>query len=120
MLGVEPLDLYIPFQFNKEMSCSFELTNETDYYFAFEAQKMSHLYCNIEPQAGIVPPHSKYGVDITLQPRDEAPERANKFVVRSTRVNNGFTTEDITPATFNKDKGNVVDEVKLNVVFDKQ
>ncbi|XP_047052071.1 uncharacterized protein LOC124657588 [Lolium rigidum] len=120
MLGIEPLELHFPFEPIKEMACLLQLTNETDSYMAFEVQKMSLLpYCT-EPHQGIVPPHSKFDVDITLQPQYKAPKRANEFIVRSTRVNYGFATEHITTATFNKSMGNIVDEVNLDVVFDPE
>ncbi|CAM0908697.1 unnamed protein product [Alopecurus aequalis] len=120
MLGIEPLELHFPFELNKEMSCSLQLTNETDSYIAFEVQKMSPLPCCTEPHQGIVLPRSKCSVDITLQPPDKAPQRASEFIVRSTKVNYGITAEDITTSMFSRDTGNVVDEVNLDVVFDKQ
>ena len=120
MLGIEPLELHFPFRLNKELSCSLQLTNDTDSYIAFEVQKMSPLPHCTEPREGIIPPRSNCGVDITLQPQDNAPQRANEFIVRSTKVNYGITSEHITTAMFNKYMDNVVDEVNLDVVFDPE
>jgi hypothetical protein len=121
MLGIEPLELHFPFELNTEMSCSLELTNETDSYIAFNIQKTRPLpYCT-QPHTDIVPPRSKCSVHITLQPQDKAPrdmQHAGEFIVRSTRVNDGIAVGDITPEMFNKDKNGAVDEVNLDVVFD--
>lgn len=120
MLQIDPLELHFPFELNKQMSCSLDLTNETDSCIAFSIQKMSTLPFCIQPQKGIVWPHSKCMVDITLQQHEKAPRHADDFIMRSTKVNDGIAAEDITTALFNIDTGNVVDEVNLHVVFDTQ
>ncbi|CAM0876966.1 unnamed protein product [Alopecurus aequalis] len=118
ILGVEPLELHFPFGLNTEISCLLQLTNDTDSSIAFEVQKMSPLpYC-IEPYKGIIRPHSKRDVNITLQPQDKEPQCANEFIVRSTKVNCDLKTEHMTTSMFSKYMGNVVDEVNLDVVFD--
>ena len=66
MLGVEPLELQ--FGYNKEqiLSCSVELSNDTDGSIAFMIEKTSPLPYSIEPDKDIVKPRSKCSVDITL------------------------------------------------------
>uniref|UniRef100_A0ACD5YC66 Uncharacterized protein n=1 Tax=Avena sativa TaxID=4498 RepID=A0ACD5YC66_AVESA len=123
MLGIEPLELHFPFELNTHMSCSLQLTNETDSYIAFNIQKTRPLLYYIQPHTDIVPPGSKCSVKITLQPQDKAPwnmQHANEFIVRSTRVNDGIAVEDITTEIFNKETNYAVDEVNLDVVFDAQ
>ena len=121
MLGIEPLELYFSFDLNKQMSCSLQLTNDTNSNIAFNIEKMNPLLCSTQPNKGIVLPRSKCSVDITLQPRDKAPRDmrlANEFIVRSTKVNNGLAVQDITVNMFNKETDNIVDELNLDVVFD--
>ncbi|XP_047053007.1 uncharacterized protein LOC124659111 [Lolium rigidum] len=118
MLGVEPLELHFPFEINKQISCSLELTNQTDAYIAFNIQKMSPLPYGMQPNKGIVPPQSKCSVDVTLHPQHKAPwdmQRADEFIVWSTKVN-GLSAEDITINMFNKESS-LVDAMNLAVVF---
>uniref|UniRef100_A0ACD5ZXP6 Uncharacterized protein n=2 Tax=Avena sativa TaxID=4498 RepID=A0ACD5ZXP6_AVESA len=121
MLGIEPLELHFPFELNKQMSCSLQLTNKTDSYVAFNVENKSRLpYCT-QPHIGIVPPRSKLFVNITLQLQDMAPpdmQCAKEFVVWSTNVNDDLATEDITTEMFDKEMGNVVDDMHLDVVLD--
>uniref|UniRef100_A0ACD6ABL2 Uncharacterized protein n=3 Tax=Avena sativa TaxID=4498 RepID=A0ACD6ABL2_AVESA len=123
MLGVEPLELHFPFKLKKQMSCSLRLTNETDSHIAFNIQKMRPLpYC-IQPEKGIVLSRSECSVDITLQPQDKTPgdmQRAEEFIVWSTKVNADFAVENITKDMFIKETGGVVDAVNLGVVFEEQ
>ncbi|KAM3298167.1 hypothetical protein ACQJBY_039901 [Aegilops geniculata] len=121
MLGIEPLKLHFPFALNKQMSCEIQLTNETDSYIAFNVQNMSPKSYNTQPQKDIMPPRSKCNIEITLQAQGNVPidmQRANEFVVWSTKVNDGIAFEDITKSVFIKETVNVVDEVNLDVVFD--
>ncbi|XP_045087073.1 uncharacterized protein [Aegilops tauschii subsp. strangulata] len=121
MLGIEPLKLHFPFALNKQMSCEIQLTNETDSYIAFNVQNMSPKSYNTQPQKDIMPPRSKCNIEITLQAQGNVPidmQRANEFVVWSTKVNDGIAFEDITKSMFIKETVNVVDEVNLDVVFD--
>jgi hypothetical protein len=121
MLGIEPLELHFPFEINKQMSCSLQLTNKTDSYIAFNVENKSCLpYCT-QPHKGIVPPRSKCIVATTLLLQDMAlPDihRAKKFIVWSTKVNDDLAADDITTNMFDKEMGSVVDDVHLDVVFD--
>ncbi|KAM0929201.1 hypothetical protein ACQ4PT_001775 [Festuca glaucescens] len=120
MLGIEPLQLHFPFELNKQISCSLQLTNMTDSYIAFSVQTASPLQYYTHPNKDIVPPRSKFTIDITLQPQKNAPRHADGFIVRSTKVNDGLVAEDITTEIFNREAGNVVDEVNLDVIFNAQ
>jgi hypothetical protein len=119
MLGVEPLELRFPLEFNEVISCSIELTNRTDACIAFNIENMSPLpYC-MQPSKYIVLPRSKCSVDITLNPQNKAPwymQRADEFIVWSTKVTDDFAPQSITADTFSKESG-VVDAVNLDVVF---
>uniref|UniRef100_A0A8R7TSE0 MSP domain-containing protein n=1 Tax=Triticum urartu TaxID=4572 RepID=A0A8R7TSE0_TRIUA len=121
MLVVEPLELRFPYDLNKKISCSLELTNETNAYKAFNIEMMSPLpYCT-EPGKGVVSPRSKCSVNVTLKPHDTSPrdiQHACKFIMRSTKVDELLCSEDLTKDMFIKEDGNVVDEVNVDVVFD--
>jgi len=120
MLGVEPLVLHFPFELNKQISCSLKLTNQTDAYIAFSILNMSPLQYYTQPNKDIMPPRSKCSVVITLQAQDKAPRdmcRADEFIVQSTKVNDGLSSDDITTNMLSNESG-VVDAVNLDVVFD--
>ncbi|XP_044428718.1 vesicle-associated protein 3-1-like [Triticum aestivum] len=119
MLGIEPLELHFPFQLNKQMSCTIQLTNETDSYIAFNVEHMNPLSYCAQPQKDIMPPRSKCNVKITMQPQAKAPrDHTNEFTVWSTKVNDGLAIEDMATIKFIKEAANVVDDVNLDVVFD--
>lgn len=123
MLGIEPLTLHFPFELNKQISSSLELTNETGTCIAFNIQTMMPLPCHVEPYRGIVLPRSGYSVKITLEPHEEAPRSmkyAYVFILQSTKVKDGLAAEDITEELFNIKAGNMVDEVILDVIFDAE
>ncbi|GJM90982.1 hypothetical protein PR202_ga07315 [Eleusine coracana subsp. coracana] len=99
------------------MSCSVKLTNNTDSYVAY-CWKVSNPkdYC-VKQNKGILLPRSICTTVITKQALLEAPPDLackDKFLLRSTRVIEGFTTNDISDEIFRKE---IMDEVKLNVVL---
>ncbi|KAM3215242.1 hypothetical protein ACQJBY_067304 [Aegilops geniculata] len=119
MLGIEPLELHFPFQLNKQMSCTIQLTNETGSYIAFNVEHMNPLSYCAQPQKDIMPPRSKCNVEITMQPHAKAPrDHTSEFTVWSTKVNDGLAIEDMAKIKFIKEAVNMVDEVNLDVVFD--
>uniref|UniRef100_A0ACD6A673 Uncharacterized protein n=1 Tax=Avena sativa TaxID=4498 RepID=A0ACD6A673_AVESA len=121
MLGIEPLELHFPFELNKHILCSFELTNEMGAYIAFNIRNTSSLKFFIEPNKGIVPPQSKCSVEIILRAQEKAPQymhQAYAFILQSTKVKDELEAEDITASMFKEKLHNVVDEVNLDVVFD--
>ncbi|XP_008786973.1 vesicle-associated protein 1-1-like [Phoenix dactylifera] len=120
LLGIEPLELKFPFELKKQISCSLQLSNKTDEYVAFKVKTTSpKKYC-VRPNSGIVLPRSTCDVIVTMQAQREAPpdmQCKDKFLLQSVIVNQGVTARDITPEMFAKESGNVVDEVKLRVVY---
>jgi hypothetical protein len=119
MLGIEPLELRFPFELNNQISCSLELTNETNAYIAFSIQTTIPLPFHIQPNKEIVSPQSKYSINITLQPIDKAPQDKlpGDFIVRSTKVNDHLKSEDLSEDIFKKEEGKLVDEVNLTVAY---
>ncbi|WVZ86545.1 hypothetical protein U9M48_033304 [Paspalum notatum var. saurae] len=120
LLGIEPLELRFPFETKKQISCSMQLTNRTDDYIGFKVKTTSpKKYC-VRPNSGIVPPRSTSDVIVTMQAQKEAPpdmQCKDKFLVQSVIVAEGTSVKDITGDMFTKESGNVVDEVKLKVVY---
>ncbi|CAM0870783.1 unnamed protein product [Alopecurus aequalis] len=121
LLEFDKLELNFPFEIKKQIPCSLELTNPRDDYTAFSIQKSGMLEYCIEPSKGIVPARSKCTVIVTLQPRETEPNgtmcKDEFIVVRCAAVNEGFTCEDVSKDTFNKESGKLVDEVTLTVVI---
>ncbi|CAN6235745.1 unnamed protein product [Urochloa humidicola] len=120
LLGIEPLELQFPFELKKQISCSMQLTNRTDDYIGFKVKTTSpKKYC-VRPNSGIVPPRSTSDVIVTMQAQKEEPldmQCKDKFLVQSVIVAEGTSPKDITGNLFIKQSGNVVDEVKLKVVY---
>ncbi|KAE8807113.1 hypothetical protein D1007_16658 [Hordeum vulgare] len=76
-------------------------------------------YC-VRPNNGIVPPRSTFDVLVTMQAQREAPpdmQCRDKFLVQSAVVSQDIAPKDISGDMFTKESGNVVDEVKLQVVY---
>lgn len=120
MLGIEPLELYVPFVLMKSISRSIKLTNDTDNFFAFRITTTSLLPYDVQPDKGIVSPSSKCNVTITVQEQNRAPlnynNRKDKFSVQSTRVSESMSVTDITNDMFHKDS-NETDEVDFYIVL---
>ncbi|KAG1360856.1 vesicle-associated protein 1-1 [Cocos nucifera] len=120
LLGVDPLELKFPFELKKQISCSLQLFNKTDDYIAFKVKTTSpKKYC-VRPNTGIVLPRQTCDVIVTMQAQREAPPEMqckDKFLVQSVVGSPGATVKDITPEMFSKESGNMVDEVKLRVVY---
>lgn len=120
LLEIEPLELRFPFETNKQISCSMQLTNRTDDYIGFKVKTTSpRKYC-VRPNSGIVPPRSTSDVIVAMQAQKVAPpdmQCKDKFLVQSVFVAEGTLVKDITGDMFTKQSGNVVDEVKLKVVY---
>ncbi|GJM94485.1 hypothetical protein PR202_ga11132 [Eleusine coracana subsp. coracana] len=121
MLGVEPLEIHLSFELNKQITCSFHLDNDTDDYFAFSISTHSLRTYNIHPSIGIVQPRSKCTVSIALQPQKKAPLEEHckeDFILLSTRVDGGLKDNGITGDMFDEEPGRLVDRVNLMVVLD--
>ncbi|KQK00520.1 vesicle-associated protein 1-2 [Brachypodium distachyon] len=120
LLGIDPSELRFTFELKKQISCSLHLTNKTDEYMAFKVKTTSpKKYC-VRPNNGIVAPRSTFDVLVTMQAQREAPpdmQCKDKFLVQSAIVSKDITPKDITGEMFTKESGNVVDEVRLKVVY---
>lgn len=120
LLRIDPNELRFAFELKKQISCSLHLTNRTDQYIAFKVKTTSpKKYC-VRPNNGIVAPRSTFDVLVTMQAQREAPpdmQCRDKFLVQSAVVSQDIAPKDINGDMFTKESGNVVDEVKLQVVY---
>lgn len=67
LLEIDPLELKFPFKPNKLIQSSVILNNERDDYIAFDIQKPRNtLKYSVEPNKGIMPPHSRSSVTVTI------------------------------------------------------
>ncbi|KAG2547979.1 vesicle-associated protein 1-2-like [Panicum virgatum] len=120
LLDVDPLELQFPFVLYKQISCPLRLTNRTDSTVAFKVKTTSpRKYC-VRPNNGVVPPRSSCTVVVTMQAQKVVPpdlQCKDKFLVQSAIVSDGLSAKDITSQMFVKERGNVVEEVKLKVAY---
>ncbi|KAK3136632.1 hypothetical protein QOZ80_5BG0439740 [Eleusine coracana subsp. coracana] len=120
MIGVQPLETRVHFELNKQISCSIQVANGTDDYFAFSVSRCSLRPYNIYPSTGIVRPRSNFSIIIALQPLKKAPveeQCKDEFTVQSTRVEECLEATDITGDIFHEGPGRVVDQVDFTVVL---
>ncbi|KAJ0716362.1 putative major sperm protein (MSP) [Helianthus annuus] len=120
LVSIDPLDLKFPFELNKQINSSLQLTNKTDQHVGFKVKTTNpKKYC-VRPNTGVVSPKSTCEIIVTMQAQKEAPpdmQCKDKFLLQSVTVGSGATTKDITPELFSKDSGNTVEECKLRVVY---
>ncbi|XP_052170515.1 vesicle-associated protein 1-3 isoform X2 [Diospyros lotus] len=120
LLDLQPSELRFPFELRKQSSCSMQLTNKTDKHVAFKVKTTNpKKYC-VRPNNGIVLPGAACSITVTMQAQKEAPpdmQCKDKFLIQSAVAPNGAITNDITPETFNKEDGKVVEEFRLKVVY---
>ncbi|XP_044445349.1 vesicle-associated protein 3-1-like [Triticum aestivum] len=120
LLELDMLELNFPFEINKQIPCSLQLTNVSNDYVAFDIVMTGVLLYDVEPKKGIVPPQSKCNVMVTLQAQQKAPNSTafkDEFFMRCAAVNEGIMREDITQDMLDKKSAKGVDEVTLKVVI---
>ncbi|KZV47339.1 vesicle-associated protein 1-2-like [Dorcoceras hygrometricum] len=120
LLHIEPLELQFPFELEKQISCSVQLSNNSDRHVAFKVKTTNPTKYCVRPNTGVVVPHSASDVTVTMQAQKEAPpdmQCRDKFLLQSVVVGTGITAKGITPEMFNKESGNQVEECKLKVSY---
>ncbi|PWZ27894.1 Vesicle-associated protein 1-2 [Zea mays] len=132
LLGIDPVELRFPFvpscivhsfpdflsslnqavELNKQISYTLQLTNKTDKQVAFKVKRI--LLCAFPGRRS----HAKQNVTMQAQ-RDAPPDMhcKDKFLVQSAIVAKEIMPKEVTGDMFTKDSGNIVDEVKLKVVY---
>ncbi|KAI3756539.1 hypothetical protein L1987_56360 [Smallanthus sonchifolius] len=120
LITVDPLDLKFPFELNRQINSSLQLTNNTDKHVGFKVKTTNpKKYC-VRPNTGVVLPRSTSEIIVTMQAQKEAPsdmQCKDKFLLQSVIANSEATAKDITPEMITKDSGNTVEECKLRVVY---
>jgi len=120
LLVIEPNQLCFPFEAKKQISCSLQLRNITTECIAFQVRTTKpKSYC-ARPNIYVMPPRSTCDVTVTKQALREVPTHMqcnDKFLAQSTAVMEETTIKDITLETFKKEAGNLVNEVKMRVVY---
>ncbi|XP_024996416.1 vesicle-associated protein 1-2-like [Cynara cardunculus var. scolymus] len=120
LVSVDPVELKFPFELNKQISSSLQLTNKTDNHVGFKVKTTNpKKYC-VRPNTGVVLPRSTCEIMVTMQAQKDAPpdmQCKDKFLLQSVVASPGATPKDITPEMFAKDSGRVVEECKLRVVY---
>ncbi|KMT00032.1 hypothetical protein BVRB_1g018610 [Beta vulgaris subsp. vulgaris] len=119
-LSIQPQELQFPFELNKQISCTMQLTNNTNSYVAFKVKTTNPKKYSVRPNTGIVLPHSTHDLLVTMQAQKESPadmQCKDKFLLQSVITTPEITVKDITSDMFNKDSGNLIDEWKLKVSY---
>ncbi|KAE8779104.1 B3 domain-containing protein [Hordeum vulgare] len=120
LLEFDSLELNFPFEINKRIPCSLQLTNVTDDCVAFHIEMTGILRYCIEPEKCVVLPRSKCNVMVTLQAYERVLHamvcKDELFILRSAIVSDGLTA-DIIEDIINKKSGTEVDKVTVKVVI---
>ncbi|XP_073025009.1 vesicle-associated protein 1-2-like isoform X1 [Primulina eburnea] len=120
LLQIEPHELQFPFELKKQISCSMQLTNNSDLHVAFKVKTTNpRKYC-VRPNTGVVEPHSACEVIVTMQAQKEAPpdmQCRDKFLLQCVLAGARIAAKDIAPEMFDKESGNQVEECKLKVSY---
>ncbi|KAI3901008.1 hypothetical protein MKW92_052046 [Papaver armeniacum] len=124
LLSIQPTDdLKFSFELNKQTSWSstLQLTNKSNEYVAFKVNTTDPKKYRVRPNTVIILPTCE--VTVSMQAHKETPldmlQCKDKFLVQSTVIQAPTTGkgDDITPETFNKQSGNVVEEFKFRVIY---
>ncbi|MED6215779.1 hypothetical protein PIB30_001397 [Stylosanthes scabra] len=121
LFTIEPLELKFPFEHEKMISCSLQLTSKTDSYVAFKVKTTNPDKYYVRPNIGIVLPRSTCDVIVTMLAQMEVPpdmQCKDKFLFQSVRTFDGASWKDINAEMFKQEEGHVVEECKLRVVYD--
>ena len=98
-IALDPsLELCFPFEPNRDVSCCLQLINKAASSIAFNISIDPNKY-RAQPNRGILAPYSNYYIILTLRAQTKAPPNMachDMVAVQSTRVTEGFTSEEIT------------------------
>lgn len=86
-IGIYPLELSFPFESNKLITCSMDLTNNTDENVVFRLTETKRDYCTCFlglPLYGVVPPRSSYTLVVTVDKRKNLPKERHVDLIFQT------------------------------------
>ena len=122
LLEISPLELRFSLEINKWMPCIVKLTNKTDDYVAFYfGLMMAKKNYYIEPTSGFLWPRSTFNVVVTMEEQQELQldwQCSDEFLIQSIAVEKYMlTSKPITADLFDNMSSNLVNKVKLTVVY---
>ncbi|KAL3499577.1 hypothetical protein ACH5RR_038670 [Cinchona calisaya] len=118
LFNVEPVEVNFPFEVNKQISSSIQLSNMTKNYVAFKLMTTDPKNYCVRPNRGVMVPQSTSNITVKKQARKTLPdtESKDKFLVRTAVVSPTTTEKDINWKTFGKEGEGQVKDIKLRVV----
>ncbi|XP_075519238.1 vesicle-associated protein 1-2-like [Primulina tabacum] len=128
LLQIEPHELQFPFELKKQISCSMQLTNNSDLHVAFKVKTTNpRKYC-VRPNTEVISLSLSLSLShvrvcsfsVTMQAQKEAPpdmQCRDKFFLQCVVRGAGIAAKDIAPGMFDKESGNQVEECKLKVSY---
>ncbi|XP_066375935.1 myosin-15-like isoform X3 [Miscanthus floridulus] len=122
LLEISPLELRFSLEINKRIPCIVKLTNKTDDYVAFYfGLMMAKKNYYIEPTSGFLWPQSTFNVVVTMEEEQELQldwQCSDEFLIQSIAVEKYMlTSKPITADLFDNMSSNLVNKVKLTVVY---
>ena len=111
------LELCFPFELNRDVSCCLQLINKAASSIAFNISIDPNKY-RAKPNKGILAPWSNYYIILTLRAQTKAPPNMvchDMAVLQSTRVPEGFTSEEISQDFLKEARA--VDVEMLRIVY---
>lgn len=127
LLEIDPLVLRFPFEPNKLIPCSLQLTNNTDEHTPFMLMNKSGSKCFERlPLYGVVSPRSTYTLVVTMEKHDKLPEKKYiDLILKSSPIeeDHNWLSERYQDSDFfveDKRMGNIVHEVALGGVCTPQ
>ncbi|KAI6707409.1 hypothetical protein NL676_010371 [Syzygium grande] len=120
LISVHPDELKFTFELKKQSYCDLKVVNNTEHYVAFKVKTTSPKKYFVRPNSCTLQPHDACLIRVTLQAQQEYPpdmQCKDKFLLQSTIVPSNTDGKELSPDTFNKGGGRLVEECRLGVAY---
>ncbi|XP_045815063.1 vesicle-associated protein 2-1 [Trifolium pratense] len=120
LITISPDELRFHFELEKQTFCDLKVLNNTQNYVAFKVKTTSPKKYFVRPNTGVIHPWDSCIIRVTLQAQREYPpdmQCKDKFLLQSTIVAPNTDVDDLPADTFNKDSGNLIEDLKLRVSY---
>ncbi|GAU29287.1 hypothetical protein TSUD_226580 [Trifolium subterraneum] len=120
LITISPDELRFHFELEKQTFCDLKVLNNTQSYVAFKVKTTSPKKYFVRPNTGVIHPWDSCIIRVTLQAQREYPpdmQCKDKFLLQSTIVAPNTDVDDLPADTFNKDSGNLIEDLKLRVSY---
>lgn len=120
LISVHPEELKFTFELEKQSYCDLKVVNNTEQHVAFKVKTTSPKKYFVRPNTCTIQPQDACLIRVTLQAQQEYPpdlQCKDKFLLQSTIVPPNTDDKELSPDTFNKGGGRLVEERKLGVVY---